>query len=228
MAACAAIFLAVFPNVLSTAVSWCIIGLTAIGMLIGIIFLIYGKRLPAKERRKSAVIRKKSKEIDSVLSTVEAIGNHLYNLLPDIERKPLNKLEIETIFNTRNILYVFAAMLLPFLKPQELISTLMDDNNIGVANALESEIYQELNQKLEKQLRLKSINFRNAVYNHIRSWHTMYNFMLYSRRYKKLKKGHVGLLNSYWLRQLENTYTQGIGNSLTSLALKLAEEDRNE
>jgi hypothetical protein len=228
MTICSAVVLAFSPSILPKGILWLIIIVAGVGFVVGVVLWIYGCKYAVKERSaKSVVIREQNRDIDDILNTVEAMDNRLYALLPEIERKPLTKLRAEKIFNTSNALYIFVTIYFPIVKPQELISTLMDDNNIGVASVLKEKIYQELNQKLEKQMRLRNINFRNAVYKHIRFWHTAYNCMLYLRRYKVFKKGRMGLLNSYALRKLESTHAQGVGNMLVSLALRLAKEDKN-
>jgi hypothetical protein len=102
---------AVLPNILprNVAVGVCIGAVIGVGIGIGL--WLHGRRLGKKEERereaKSLAIRERSKEINDILNTVEAMDNYLHELLPKAEKRILRKPDCEKIFSVGNTIRVF-------------------------------------------------------------------------------------------------------------------------
>lgn len=236
MTVCLAALAAVLPKYLpdKIAVGVCIVAV--IGAVVGIGLWMYGRKLTPKEQKewetKSLAIRQRSKEIDDILNTVEAMDNRLYAALPEAEKQVLEKPNLNKIFTLSNMLIIASGFLskLFHLSTQsglERFSDFMDEKDIGLEQYKKRTAYINLNSKLEKLKRLKSIEFRNEVDKFVRFSCGLNSQLLFFRIFKIVHK-NTPLSMAMAIRRTENRRQQGIGNRLTLLALKLGEYTEDE
>jgi hypothetical protein len=201
-----------------------------IGAAVGIGLWLHGRRLTSKEQEeqeeKSLAIRKGSKEIDEILNIVEKMDSRLYRLLPDAENQLLQKPDCDKIFTLFNAIRLRIWFRPRIFRPNaqsglERLSEFMDEKQMGLEQYTKRTAYINLNGKLNQLLRLKSIEFRNAVYTFVRLSYGLNSELLYFRASKALNK--LPLFAMMGMRRVENRRQQIMGNMLTLLALKLGE-----
>jgi len=242
MTVCFGILAAVLPNILpkNVAVGVCIGAVAVAGVGIGLV--LYGRRLGKKEESaretKSLAIRKENKEINDILDTVEAMDNRIYRLLPHAEKRHLsahpnlNKTigsAIRTLGDICRIWLWFHPYIFwtDIQKGGVRLSEFMDEKQLGLEQCTKDKTYSNLEGKLNQMIRLKTIDFRNAVYGFLRFSYGFNSELLYFNILKKTL-GRLPLPTAMIIRRLNTIRGQVVGNALTVLALKLEEYAGNE
>jgi hypothetical protein len=237
MSVCAVALAAVGPAIFPKTILVVVFTIAAVGFTVGIVLSIYGKKAITKEQKKqeikSLAIRKKNKEIDGILDTVEAMDNHLYSLLPHAKKKHiaahpnLNKTIgdiLQTTFSLARIWLWFHPYILwsNSLHGFERLSEFTDEKQLGLEQYKRDKTYGNLESELDKKLRLKSVGFRNAVYNFVALSYGFNSEILY---FSILKETLIGspLYAARTVRRLNKARPHVMGNMLTNLAVKLQE-----
>jgi hypothetical protein len=221
---------AVLPKYLPDKIGIGVCVFAVIGAIVGIGLWLYGRRLGKREEKEreaqSLAIRKRSKEINDILDTVEAMDNCLYESLPKVERRILRKSDCGKIFSLGNTIRIFFWFSTNPRHGHERVSEFMDEKKAGLEQYAKDDIYSNLDNKLSQLLRLKPIRFRNAVYKFINLFYGFYSVLLYFSILKALNT--LPLPATMAIRRMKNVRQQGMGNHLTHLALILGEYTENE
>ncbi len=235
MTICFGTLAAIVPEILpmNIAVGICIGAV--IGAVVGIGLWLYGRKLASKEQKeqeaKALTIRADNKGINAILDIVEAMDNRLYYLLPKAERRILRKPNCRSIFTLGNAIRIRIWFRPHIFRPNvqsgvERLSGFLDEKQVGLESYTTDKVYSELDSKLSQLTRLKNIGFRNAVYTFVRFSYGLNSELLFFRIIKALY--NIPLFATMAIRRVENLRQQGMGNILTTLALKLEEYTENE
>jgi hypothetical protein len=103
----------------------------------------------------------------------------------------------------------------------------MDEKQLGLRQYTKDKTYSNLESKLNQMIRLKTLDFRNAVYGFLRFSYGLNSELLYFNILKKTLV-RLPLPTAMIIRRLNNIRGQVVGNALTVLALKLEEYVGNE
>lgn len=241
MTVCSALFLAFAPTIIPKSLALGVSIGAGAGLLVGVGLVIYSRRLAKKEQKErdaqSLAIRKRNKEINKILNTVEAMDNRLYQLLPHAEKKHLtahpnlNKTigsALQSVWDVCRIWLWFHPYIL-WANPQnggERLSEFMDEKQLGLERYTKDKTYSSLESEVNQMLRLKGIEFRNTVYTFIRFSYGYNSELLY---FGILKKTLVTVPTPFGMvvRRLNKTRQQIVGNLLSALAVKLGEYATN-
>jgi len=241
MSACSVALAAIGPAIFPKTILVVVFIIAAVGVVVGIALSIYGKKAITKEQEKqeikSLAIRKESKEINDILDIAEAMDNHVYRLLPHAEKRHLsahpnlNKTigdAIRTLGDMCRIWLWFHPYIFwtDIQKGGVRLSEFMDEKQMGLEQCTKDKTYGNLEGKLNQMIRLKTIDFRNAVYGFLRFSYGFNSELLYFRILKKTL--NLPLPTAMIIRRLNNIRGQVVGNALTVLALKLEDYAGNE
>jgi hypothetical protein len=237
MSLCSVALAAVGPVIFPKTVLVVVFIIAAIGFIVGIILAIYGKKASTKEQKKqkikSLAIRKRNKEIDGILDTVETMDNYLYKSLPRAEKKyvaahpTFNKTPgdlLKTAFSYIRIWLWFHPYILwgNSVNGFERLSEFADERQLGLEEYKGNETYRTLESRLDQKLRLKRVEFRNATYNFVALSYGLNSEILY---FSILKDTFIGspIYAIRTVRRLHKKRPQVVGNMLTILAVKLGQ-----
>lgn len=230
MTVCLTTLGAVLPRYLPDKIGIGVCVVAAVGAIAGLGLWLYGRKLGKKEEKereeKSLAIRERSKEINDILDTVEAMDGYLYKSLPKAERRILRQSDCGQIFSVGNTIRVFFWFFPNPRHGHERVSEFIDEERAGLEQYTKDDIYSNLDNKLNQLLRLKPIRFRNEVYKFITFFYGFYSVLLYFSVLKALNT--LPLPATMAIRRMNNVRKQGMGNHLTRLALKLGEYTENE
>jgi hypothetical protein len=242
MSICSVALAAVAPVILPKPILVVVFIIAAVGFVIGIVLSIYGRRAVVREQKKqetkSLAIRKENKEINDILDVVEAMDNCLYRLLPRVEKRHLlthpnlNKTVGDAIKSLGDICRIWL-WFHPYIfwtdiqKGGVQLSEFMDEKHLGLEQCTKDKTYSNLESRLTQMIRLKTIDFRNAVYGFLKFSYGFNSELLYFNILKKTV-GRLPLPTAMIIRRLNNIRGQVVGNALTVLALKLEEYAGNE
>ena len=242
MTICFGILAAVVPEILPKGIAVGVCIGAAIGAVAGIGLSLYGRKLTSKGQKeqeaKALTIRAENKEINDILDAVEAMDNRLYRLLPHTEKRHLtahpnlNKTIGSAIRTLGDICRIWL-WFHPYILWTDIqnggvkLSEFMDEKQLGLEQCMKDKTYSNLESKLNQMIRLKAIDFRNAVYGFLRFSYGFNSELLYFNILKKTL-GRLPLPTAMIIRRLNNIRGQVVGNALTVLALKLEGYAGNE
>lgn len=174
------------PDAAQTLVIWCLV-------LAGLVLFVSNpfkplssslNTIPKGKIEKAQTTRRKNKSIDEILVIIEKMDNRLYELLPVVKGKSIPIEQENKAFGLGNMLLILFSGMFFGYKAIDYISTLMDENGMGVKEIVNDKQYLALRADLESKMRLKSVPFRNAVHRHLNYWHDVYNCILFFTKIK--------------------------------------------